>query len=327
VNTLQTNLQENILALKKQLSSEDILTYSFSTQDNVPCALIYADGMVNKQLLGELVARPISFLSLKAAVKDGQNTKNDGGRVAMKYILRLSLPVTVGSILIPLSSLIDSVFAVRLLSAYTSDAVSLYGLFSGGAVTVINLPVSICYGVAAASIPAVATAKAQAERIQTGQAEQTKKSVKNTVRRKWLFSLFITVVISLPAAVGLYCFAEPIAKIIYKSLSANELSTLSKLIRSFSVSAFTLSCAQTLSACLTAQGRPLHSAFSMGFGMAVKTAVYAVLLKNPQTSVFGLAYATNIGYLVAFLLDLLYNFLISKDIRKGSVKSRKINFS
>ena len=84
MNTLQTNLQENILALKKQLSSEDILTYSFSTQDNVPCALIYADGMVNKQLLGELVARPLSFISLKPAAKDGQNTKNDGGRVAMK---------------------------------------------------------------------------------------------------------------------------------------------------------------------------------------------------------------------------------------------------
>ena len=128
-----------------------------------------------------------------------QNTTNDGGRVAMKYILRLSLPVTVSSILIPLSSLIDSVFAVRLLAAYTSDAVSLYGLFSGGAVTVINLPVSSCYGVAAASIPAVATAKAQAERVKTGRAENTKKRVKNIVRRKWLFSLFITVLISVPA--------------------------------------------------------------------------------------------------------------------------------
>ena len=74
----------------------------------------------------------------------------------------------------------------------------------------------------------------------------------------------------------------------------------------------TLSCAQTLSACLTAQGKPQHSALSMGVGMAVKTAVYAVLLKNPQISVFGLAYATNIGYLVAFFMDLVYKFVVSR---------------
>jgi stage V sporulation protein B len=248
--------------------------------------------------------------------KKEQKTKKDGGRVAMKYILRLSLPVTVGSILIPLSSLIDSVFAVRLLSAYTSDAVSLYGLFSGGAVTVINLPVSICYGIAAASIPAVATAKAQAERMKTGQAQQTKKRVKNTVRRKWLFSLFITVLISLPAAVGLYLFAEPIAKTIYKSLRADELLTLAKLIRSFSISAFTLSCAQTLSACLTAQGKPQYAALSMAVAVIVKTVAYTFLLRNPQISVFGLAHATNLCYLVAFLLDLLYNLIVARKRRK-----------
>ena len=229
-------------------------------------------------------------------------TQNDGGRVAINRILRISFPVTIGSILIPLSSLIDSVFAVRLLSVYESDAVSLYGLFSGGAVTVINLPVSICYGIAAASIPAVAMAKAKTPSVKG----------KNIVRRKWLFSLAITAVISLPAAVGLYALAEPIAKIIYKNLRAAELEILVKLIRIFSLSAFTLSCAQTLSACLTAQGKPQHSALSMGLGMLTKTAVYAVLLRNKQISVFGLAYATNIGYLVAFFMDLLYNFHVTR---------------
>ena len=84
MNTLQTNLQENVHALKQQLSSEDILTYSFSTQDDVPCALIYADGMVNKQLLGELVARPLSLSKLKAAAKTAEKAENDGGRYATK---------------------------------------------------------------------------------------------------------------------------------------------------------------------------------------------------------------------------------------------------
>ena len=58
-NELQTNLQ----ALKKALPAEDILTYAFQTADGVDCALIYADGIVNKELLGELVARPLSAFS------------------------------------------------------------------------------------------------------------------------------------------------------------------------------------------------------------------------------------------------------------------------
>ena len=172
---------------------------------------------------------------------------------------------------------------------------------------------SLFIQLAAASIPAVAMAKAKTPSVKG----------KNIVRRKWLFSLAITALISLPAAVGLYALAEPIAKIIYKNLRAAELEILVKLIRIFSLSAFTLSCAQTLSACLTAQGKPQHSALSMGLGMLTKTAVYAVLLRNKQISVFGLAYATNIGYLVAFFMDLLYNFHVTRKRREHTRANKK----
>ena len=41
------------------------MTYFFTTENKVNCALVYADGMVNKQLLGELVARPLSATVLE----------------------------------------------------------------------------------------------------------------------------------------------------------------------------------------------------------------------------------------------------------------------
>lgn len=53
------------------MPSEDILSYRFETADKTACAIVYADGMVNKQLLGELVAKPLSALTL---------SKNKGGR-------------------------------------------------------------------------------------------------------------------------------------------------------------------------------------------------------------------------------------------------------
>ena len=289
------------------------LFFAYIFRENVPKAVVF---LLLSVSISELVALlvMIALYKLSPARKE---TGKDGGRVAAKAILHTSIPVTLSALLIPFSTLIDSVLAVRLLGGYAPDPVALYGLFAGGAVTVINLPVSICYGIAAASIPAVATAKAQMQmQIQGGNVEKAEKTGKErkkvSVRRKIFFSLGITILVSVPAAFGLYYFAEPVSKMIFRSLKGEELQTLVALIKAFSVSAFTLSCAQTLSACLTAQGKPQYAAISMGIAMTVKTAVYAVLLKNAEISVFGLAYATNIAYLVAFLLNFVYNLKVSK---------------
>lgn len=282
------------------------LFFAYIFRENVPKAVVF---LLLSVSISELVALlvMIALYRLSPARKE---TGEDGGRVAAKAILHTSIPVTLSALLIPFSTLIDSVLAVRLLGGYAPDPVALYGLFAGGAVTVINLPVSICYGIAAASIPAVATAKAQMQ-IQL----QMQDGKKVSVRKKIFFSLGITIFVSVPAAFGLYYFAEPVSRMIFRSLKGEELQTLVQLIKAFSVSAFTLSCAQTLSACLTAQGKPQYAAISMGIAMTVKTVVYAFLLKNAEISVFGLAYATNIGYLVAFLLNFVYNLKVSKRVR------------
>lgn len=216
--------------------------------------------------------------------------------ITAKTILKLSIPVTFSAILLPLSALLDSVLAPRLLSAYTTDAVTLFGLFAGGAVTIVGLPVSVCYGIAAASVPAVASSKQP--------------------RKKLFFSLAVTAAVGLPSAVGLYLFANPAVKMIFRSLSGEELATLVKLVKIFSISALTLSCVQTLSACLTAQGKPQYAALSMLIAVTIKTAVYVTLLQDPRFSIFGMAHATNICYLVAFFLNLLYNLRVSKKDNK-----------
>lgn len=267
------------------------LLFAYLFRENVEKAVVF---LLLSVSLSELVALLLMIFLFKRAPAPMQE-KNDGGRVAMKDILRLSIPVTFSSILLPASALLDSVLAPRLLGVYAGDPVTLYGLFAGGAVTIINLPVSICYGIAAASVPAVAAA-----------------TERRTARKKVLRSLFTTIAVALPAALGLYFFAEPAAKIVFRSLKGEELQTLIKLVKIFSVSALTLSCVQTLSACLTAQGKPKFAALSMLIAVTVKTLVYVLLLQKPQISVFGLAYATNVCYLVAFLLDLLYNLSIRK---------------
>lgn len=288
------------------------LLFAYLFRNNVEKAVVFLLLAVSLSELFALVLMMILYKRAPMLKKEGE-TQKEGGRVAMKTVLRLSIPVTFSSILLPLSALLDSVLAVRLMSAYAENAVTLYGLFSGGAVTVINLPVSVCYGIAAASIPAVAAASASVKTAQTAQAgQESGVCAKNGVRRKLFFALGVTVAVALPAAAGLYLFAEPVARLIFRSLVGEELAILVKLIKIFSVSAFTLSCTQTLSACLTAQGKPKYAALSMLIAVAVKTATYVFLLRDPAVSVFGLAHATNVCYLVAFLLDLVYNIGVSR---------------
>ena len=224
----------------------------------------------------------------------------DGGRVSLKSVLRLSIPVTLSAALLPLSSLFDSVIIVRLLKRYTAEAVTLYGLF---------------YGIAAASVPAVSAASAVPAGDVQGEAEKSRKNA----RRRMLYALLVTLVVSVPCALGLFFFAGPAVRIIFRALKPSEAETLVKLVRLFSVSAVTLSCTQTLSACLTGIGKPTFAAVSMAVAVAVKTILNFALVSSPKISVYGAAIAADVCYLVAFALDLVYNLIVTKR-KKGDGK-------
>ena len=53
-------LEKNIKAVKDVLKSEDVLVFEFTSKEGKKFAAIYADGLINKELLGELVIKPLS---------------------------------------------------------------------------------------------------------------------------------------------------------------------------------------------------------------------------------------------------------------------------
>lgn len=216
-------------------------------------------------------------------------------------ILFAALPVMTAAGLLPLSHIADSVLVVRLLSGYTEQAVSLYGLFAGGAVSLVSLPATACCGLATASVPSVSAYFAR------GMEEEG--------RCRALYALALTLALSLPCAVGLFVFAKPIVALLYSSLSPTDAKTMISLVRIMSVSAVSLAGVDTLAACLTGMGRAKQAAFSMLIAVLVKFILQYFLVRNPSLSVGGAAIAANACYLVAFYLDLFYT------IKKKRVKS------
>ena len=71
----------------------------------------------------------------------------------------MTVPVAVAAGVLPLSNIIESILIVRIVGSYAANATALYGLYAGSAVTLINLPVSVCYGIAAAIVPSVSAAQ------------------------------------------------------------------------------------------------------------------------------------------------------------------------
>ena len=61
------DLQENIKSVKSVLTSEDILVFEFESEEGKKFAAVFADGIVDKALLGELAVKP-----LRAVKKDGK---------------------------------------------------------------------------------------------------------------------------------------------------------------------------------------------------------------------------------------------------------------
>ncbi len=208
-------------------------------------------------------------------------------------LLRITVPVTIAAGILPLSGILDSILIVRLVGGYAAGATALYGLYAGGAATLVNLPVSVCYGLAAASVPAVSALHT------AGRREEAEK--------KTLFALKCTLFVSLPAAAFLFLYPAQVAGFLFRSVTGAEFSVLVRLVRAMALTSVLLSSVQTLAACLTGMGKARRAAAAMTFAVCVKLILESLLLRLPQVSVLGAAYATTACYLVALFLDLGYS--------------------
>lgn len=233
------------------------------------------------------------FVALKSGAFVREQNMIDFKKPSSMFLLRGTIPVTFAAGLLPLSNIIDSILIVNILKRTVTDATYVYGLFSAGATTLIALPASICYGLAAVSVPTVASLCASGERVK---AEE-----------KILFAIKCTLFIAMPAALFLQFYAAPIAQLLFPKLMQNGNTTLVLLIQCTAFACLFLALTQTLSACLTGMGKAKIAAISMAIAVSCKLALEAILLSIPKVSILGAAIAVTLCYLVAFLLNFVYS--------------------
>ncbi len=251
--------------------------------------------------LSEIVALTYLFITYKIyEQKHGLSYPFDKTlfKSQRKALVKYTVVVTLIGIAIPLSQVFDSFLFVNILSGYRGDATALYGLYSGAATTVINLPVAICYGVATVAIPAVSGAKSKSDK---------QKNSKKT--------LLLTLALSFPCAIFCYMFSPFIVKVLFGRLSANERVTTINLIRYLSINIVLLSFIQTSNAVLIGSGKAIKPLIGMGIGIAVKVILNILLLSNPNLNVYGGVIAVIACYFVACLINFIMILRENKRIR------------
>lgn len=225
----------------------------------------------------------------------------------LKTVIKYVVPITLAGIVLPLSQVADSFLIINFLSVYNENPTALFGLFSGVATTIINLPVSVCYGIAATAVPSVSGAETENEK-----------------RRNSARCVALTLAVSVPAAIACYAFAPLILKILFGRLSAEDIAVATKLVRILSAAVILASLLQTCNAILIGKGKLYLPTAGMAAGVSVKTVLTAILVKNPRVNIYGGAIALIACYFVADLVNLIAVFAQSRAKESYGTKTARV---
>lgn len=105
----------------------------------LPSAPRAAAGAAFAVTLSEVAAFIMLAVMYRKFKTGSKLSKEDFSREA-KGIFKICLPVTLVSVLLPLSQVADSFLIINILGRSGENATSLYGLFSGGVMSVIGVP-------------------------------------------------------------------------------------------------------------------------------------------------------------------------------------------
>ena len=206
-------------------------------------------------------------------------------------VIKTAWPIILGTAVYTISGLIDSSTISNLLiasNAFTIEEVDvMYGQYNGKFIVLITLPVVISAALATAFIPSIAASNAIKD--------------ERSVSAKINLALRMTMLISIPAAVGLSVLGDPIIRLLFPSNPEGGY-----LLQWGGIAVVFLALSQIATGMLQGLGYvklPLVGACALA---VVKITLNYFLISNPQINILGAVFSTMAGYFVALLLNTMF---------------------
>lgn len=211
--------------------------------------------------------------------------------VILKNLLKIAVPITIGSCLLFVLDLIDTRIINQCLQSFLSESESknLYGTW-GPAARIFDLPGAITIPIATSLVPAIAAAF-------------TNKDMKK-VSRNASSAIRMTLIITVPCAVGFAIFGKDISSLVYFSKQANA-DVIGKILTILSVGVIFNGLLYTTNSLLQAMGHVTKPVINMSIGGVVRIACNFFLITQPQINILGAAISACVSYLITLILNLI----------------------
>ncbi|NLP18266.1 MAG: polysaccharide biosynthesis protein [Firmicutes bacterium] len=203
-------------------------------------------------------------------------------------IVKLAIPVSLASLVMPLVQNIDvAIVPARLgVAGYSvKEATALFGQLSQMAATLINLPTIITVAIGVSLVPAISAASALGDEA--------------LVRSRVAAAVRMTIIVELPAFVGLYILAEEIMALLYGHPQAGV------ALSGLAASVLFLGLHQTTSGVLQGLGRTDIPVKSLLVGAVCKVILTYILTARPAFGIRGAALGTVTAFIISSSLNLL----------------------
>jgi O-antigen/teichoic acid export membrane protein len=214
-------------------------------------------------------------------------TKKQRRKKIKKALFLSVLPITLLSLTLPLSQVVDCSIIIRSLSKMRADAKGIYGVYSGSAMAIINLPVTVCFALATVAVPAVAKRDGS-----------DKKSVK--------LLLLSTLVLSILGALCCYIFSPLAVRLLFSGFSTEYKSLTVTLIRATSLNVIFSAMLQTINSILIGVGKTSKALVGLLVGVIVKTLLTAILINFSNLGILVMPITVTLCNSLACFINLLY---------------------
>ena len=289
-NMTPTTIGQVLEVLAKVVTGLALAWYLTSAGYSLPKS---SAGAIFGVTVGSLVALIYMFVYKRrhyVSGVHGTDTPESRGKV-LRTLLRIGIPITIGSSVLSLINLIDSGLSLGRLqdaAGFTEEqATVLFGVY-GKAQTLYNLPASFITPLTISVVPAIAAA------IALHRNREASRIAENSLR--------IAAVIALPMGIGLSVLADPIMATVYPDSHASG----GLLLTIMGAASFFVCMALMMNAVLQAGGNEKYPIYSMIVGGIVKIAVNWFLVADPEINIVGAPIGTLSCYIVMCVMDFIF---------------------
>lgn len=222
--------------------------------------------------------------------------KSDSPASVARQLMSISIPITIGACIVPLSQYIDSTMLVGRLMSTGMDAAtasSVYGLFSGTVIRIINIPTALALAVSMSLVPAISSAKA----IEDDTA----------VVRQTDLGMRFAFLIGLPCSIGMSVLSEPLMRFFYQgSIAEEQLILGGELLAMSGLTIILFTVVQATTSVLQGLGKQRIPMYTLVAGVICKIVLNYVLIGTPGIGIHGAPIASLVCYSVSMLPNLYY---------------------